>query len=70
MPTSRLPAIACGRARTKPLAGLDAALARALAGGEKFSSCAVGEPLDAHAGEQLERGAQLLAGFAATALAP
>ena len=44
------------------LAGLDPALADALAGGQQLTLGARGERLGAHAREQLERGAQLVAG--------
>ena len=51
------------------LAGLDLALADALAGGQQLTLGALGERLGAHAREQLERGAQLVAGVDAAPLA-
>ena len=50
-------------------AGLDGALAGRLAGGQQLARGALGERLGAHRGEQLVRGAQLLARVEAAALA-
>ena len=52
------------------LAGLDPALAGALAGGQQLACGPAGECLDPHRIEHLERGAQVLAGVEAAALAP
>ena len=51
------------------VARLDRALAGRLAGGEQLAAGAFGERLASHRGEHLVRGAQLLAGVEAAALA-
>ena len=52
------------------IAGLDGAFADTLAGGQQLALGARSERLDPHRVEHLERGAQLLAGVQAPALAP
>src|SRR5260370_19380459 len=49
--------------------GIGGALADALAGGQQLAFAAPGEPLGAHRGPRLVRGAQLLAGVRAAVLA-
>src|SRR3954471_23890347 len=59
-----------GLLRGQIAAGLDGALAGALAGGEQLALGARGERLDPHRGEHLERRTQLFAGVEPAALAP